>query len=104
MTQDPGFYGQKAIEFTFELDRLNTPEAVIEKMSAVLSEFGYSSFMIATSPEVVAGTAKPLFLLNGWPPKWAEVYTQLDYYKDDPVAAWSRNTVNPFEWSEARYD
>src|SRR5438067_2406437 len=29
-------------------------------MSAVLSEFGYSSFMIATSPEVVAGP-KPDF-------------------------------------------
>ena len=40
---DPARYGQRAIEFTFELDQLNTPEAIIAKMSAALGEFGYSS-------------------------------------------------------------
>ena len=101
---DPARYGQRAIEFTFELDQLNTPEAIIAKMSAALGEFGYSSFLISTSPEVVAGTGQPYFLLNGWPPEWAEVYAQHDYYKDDPIATWCRQTVNPYEWSEVRYD
>jgi LuxR family quorum sensing-dependent transcriptional regulator len=33
-----------------------------------------------------------------------EHYTKSNYYQSDPVAAWCRNTLNPFEWSEVPID
>jgi LuxR family quorum sensing-dependent transcriptional regulator len=47
---------------------------------------------------------EPYILLNGWPKGWTEHYTRSNYYADDPVAAWCRRPVNPFEWSQAPFD
>jgi LuxR family quorum sensing-dependent transcriptional regulator len=42
--------------------------------------------------------------LNGWSVEWANHYMASEYYRDDPVAAHCRRTINPFEWSEAPFD
>jgi LuxR family quorum sensing-dependent transcriptional regulator len=96
-------YGQYAFDVVDRLERLATPMEVADCLGATLRAFGFTSFLVTNVPEVPSG--KHLhFLLNGWPTEWTEHYNREDYYKDDPIAAWGRRTVQPFEWSEVRID
>jgi LuxR family quorum sensing-dependent transcriptional regulator len=96
-------YAGVAFDLIDEFDRHATPERVVGCMSFALKKFGFTSFLVVDIPKPV-DNAKPVFLLNGWPPAWAEHYQLQNYYKDDPVAARCRNSVDPFEWSDVAYD
>jgi LuxR family transcriptional regulator, quorum-sensing system regulator BjaR1 len=96
-------YARVAFDLIDEFDRLRTADQVMDRLSKVLSNFGYTAFLITGVPEPPQ-RVEPYFLLNGWPESWAKLYTERDYYRDDPVAAWCRRSINPFEWSEAPYD
>jgi LuxR family quorum sensing-dependent transcriptional regulator len=96
-------YANIAFDLIDEFDRSFRPEQVVGCMSTALGRFGFSSFLVVDVPEITSN-ARPVFLLNGWPPAWAEHYQGHNYYKDDPVAARCRRSVDPFEWSEATYD
>lgn len=94
-----------AFDLIDEFDRLKSADDVLLRMSAALSVFGYTAFLIVNTPEVANGIdSKPLFLLNGWPPGWTDHYGRANYYKDDPMAWHSRRSVNPFDWDEVRFD
>ncbi len=92
---------------TFDLiekfDSLRTTEQVKDLLGNVLSSLGYSSFLITGVPEPPA-RIEPHFLLNGWPQAFADHYERENYYSDDPVAAWCRRSIDPFEWSQAPFD
>jgi len=45
-----------------------------------------------------------LTVANGWPPEWFDIYTRENFSAMDPVPKFGASTVQPFEWSEARYD
>lgn len=96
-------YARTAFDLIDEFDRLKSPEQIMGRLSSALSVFGYSAFLITGLPEPPQ-SVEAYFLLNGWPKGWTEHYTQHDYYKDDPVAAFGRRSVDPFAWSEAPYD
>lgn len=96
-------YARVAFDLIDEFERLKSPEQVMGRLSSTLSTFGYTAFLITGVPEPPL-RLEPYMLLNGWPNGWTEHYFKADYYKDDPVAAWCRRTVDPFEWSEAKYD
>jgi LuxR family transcriptional regulator, quorum-sensing system regulator BjaR1 len=96
-------YAHIAFDLIDEFDRFSKPEQVVGCMSTALGKFGFTSFLVVDVPEITNNT-KPIFLLNGWPSAWAEHYQCHNYYKDDPVAARCRRSVDPFEWSEATYD
>jgi LuxR family quorum sensing-dependent transcriptional regulator len=43
-------------------------------------------------------------VLKKWPTGWFDIYAKEDYIRVDPIIRLCRNTVQPFEWSEAPYD
>jgi LuxR family transcriptional regulator, quorum-sensing system regulator BjaR1 len=92
-----------AFDLLDEFDRLDNPNDIMSRMSAVLSQFGYTSFIIATVPEAI-GNAQPEYLIDGWPPGWTELYSRKNFYLNDPVVARCRQSVDPFEWREVVYD
>jgi LuxR family transcriptional regulator, quorum-sensing system regulator BjaR1 len=96
-------YAKMAFDLIDQLDRFTTIEQVMGRFSNALSDFGYTSFLITGVPEPPQ-RLDPYVLLNGWPKGWTEHYNKSNYYRDDPVAAWCRRTVNPFEWSEVPID
>jgi LuxR family quorum sensing-dependent transcriptional regulator len=96
-------YARTAFDLIDEFDRLTTTEQVMARLSAAFSNFGYTAFLITGVPEPPL-RVESYFLLNGWPQGWTAHYGRENYYLHDPVAAWCRRTINPFEWSEAVYD
>ncbi len=96
-------HAHSAFDLIDELDGLIAPEQVLDRLGSTLSSFGYTSFLITGVPEPPA-RVEPHFMLNGWPHDYAEHYARENYYLDDPIAAWCRRSIDPFEWSEARYD
>jgi LuxR family quorum sensing-dependent transcriptional regulator len=96
-------YARSAFDLIDELDRVTTTEQVGERLGPALSSLGYSAFLITGVPEPPA-RIEPHFVLNGWPAGYTEHYERENYYFDDPVAAWCRRSMDPFEWSEAPFD
>src|SRR5215472_8385622 len=99
----PHDYAKVAFDLIDDLDRLTEIDGVMSHVSATLAGFGYTSFLITGVPEPPQ-RLEPYILLNEWRKGWTEHYTRSNYYADDPVAAWCRRTVNPFEWSQAPFD
>jgi LuxR family quorum sensing-dependent transcriptional regulator len=96
-------YAVLAFEAIEDLDRLQTPDQVIVRMGAVLATFGYTGFLITSTPDADAADQRQTFL-DGWPSRFNDHYIEQGFYKDDPVAAWCRRACDPFEWSEVHYD
>lgn len=95
-------YARMAFDLVDDFDRLTSVNEVMDRLSGVLNEFGYTSFLITGVPEPPM-RLEPYILLNGWSAEWASHYTASGYYKDDPVAAYCRRCISPFDWSEAPY-
>lgn len=96
-------FATEAFSFIEALDRLDTPQAVIDAMERSLALFGFQNFIITGLPnpqEKIDG----LIMLKKWPLDWYRLYTMQAYDRYDPVIRLCRNTVQPFEWSEAFYD
>src|SRR5262249_44483736 len=96
-------YSQLAFDLIDELERYQTPDDVIGRMSSALSQFGFSGFLISTTPDLRAASSRQTFF-DGWPGRFNEHYIQNEFYKDDPVVAMCLRSADPFEWSEASYD
>jgi len=93
----------EAFEFIEELDRLATPQEIIDAMERTFSRFGFENFIMAGLPHPEQ-RIESLVLLKKWPLDWYQRYTSNGYDRHDPVIRLCRQTVQPFEWSEARYD
>lgn len=87
-----------AFDLIDEFDRMTEPAQVFERMASVLTGFGFSSFLLGFAPEN-ANDVRQLLWLNGWPLGWTEHYHREQFFKDDPVVQWTRQSVRPFEWS-----
>ena len=96
-------YSHLAFELIDELERFRTPGEVINRMSSALSQFGFSGFLISTTPDPRNATQRQTFF-DGWPDNFNDHYIQQEFYKDDPVVAMCLRSADPFEWSEAPYD
>jgi len=96
-------YSNLAFDVVERIERLVTSVDVIQCFGEALRQFGFTSFLITDVPDL-ALHREPIFLLNGWPPEWTEMYTRENLYQDDPIAGWGRQTVQPYEWSDVRVD
>lgn len=96
-------YSRIAFDLVDEFERARSVERVMGLLSAALRKFGFESFLVTGVPEPPQ-RLEPYILMNGWSEEWSSHYMKEDYYIDDPVAAWCRQTINPFEWSEAEVD
>lgn len=96
-------HATSAFDLLDDFEHLQTREEVTDRLTATFAGFGYSNFLITGVPEPPS-RVEPHFILNGWPAEFAEYYARENYYPDDPIAALSRRSTDPFEWSEALYD
>ena len=82
-----------------QLLREKTPRSLLDSMQPVLREVGVEYFALMR----FAHTGEPL---DKWvigyraPPKWIEAYRHRDDPNADPVVKHSRETVEPFFWSD----
>jgi len=96
-------YARVAFDLIDDFDRATTPDQIMCRLGAALSGFGYNAFLITGVPEPPLNV-EAYFLLNGWPAGFGAEYHRQNYYQDDPIAAWCRRSIDPYEWAEARYD
>jgi LuxR family quorum sensing-dependent transcriptional regulator len=96
-------YSKLAFDLIGELERFQTPDEMIGRMSSALSQFGFSGFLISTTPDLRAASQRQTFF-DGWPNNFNDHYIENDFYRDDPVVAMCLRAADPFEWSEAPYD
>jgi LuxR family transcriptional regulator, quorum-sensing system regulator BjaR1 len=102
MTNAARQWGRRALDFVDAVERLSSPD-VIKLFESEIKACGFHAYIMAGLP--APGTALPdLTLANGWPAEWFELYTRENFSAFDPVPRFGVSTVQPFEWSEARYD
>jgi LuxR family transcriptional regulator, quorum-sensing system regulator BjaR1 len=95
MPGDKFSYADEAFAFIEDLDRLTTPEAVMDAMERSLSFFGFENFIMTCLPRP-RERFEHAVLMRKWPDGWFEIYTSEDYVRHH-----CRNTVQPFEWQDA---
>jgi LuxR family transcriptional regulator, quorum-sensing system regulator BjaR1 len=95
-------WGTRALDFVDAVERLSSP-GVVKLFESEIVACGFHAYIMAGLP--TPGTAlTDLTLANGWPAEWFELYTRENFSAFDPVPRYGASTVQPFEWSEARYD
>ena len=95
-------WGRRALDFVDAVERLSAP-GVIQLFEAEIKACGFHAYIMAGLPS--PGTSlSDLTVANGWPPEWFDIYTRENFSAMDPVPKFGASTVQPFEWSEARYD
>ncbi len=103
MPTEKYYYGQEAFELIERLERLSTPEAVIEAVQAVVGRFGFEFFCFNTFPRPPQKFDE-VMLASKLPPEWLKLYIEQDYAHVDPTIRWCKQTIHPFEWKDAPYD
>lgn len=76
---------------------------IILILSEFMNNYGFESFLITGLPHS-DGDFKSSVLLNGWSDEWFDLYIKECFYKYDPVAAYTRRSVQPFRWRDVVYD
>ncbi|MCB8821668.1 helix-turn-helix transcriptional regulator [Microvirga rosea] len=102
MLGDRTDYAKEAFAFIESLELLTAPQGVIDAMERSFSRFGFENFIITGLPHPEQRIER-LVLLKKWPLEWYRIYTSQGYDRYDPVIRLCRQTVQPFEWSEAPY-
>jgi LuxR family quorum sensing-dependent transcriptional regulator len=103
MSSGDASYGREAFEFIEKLDRLSTPEEVMDVMQAVLQPFGFKFFCFNTFPRPQQRFEEVMLAIRV-PPEWIKLYLQEQYVHVDPTIRYCRQTTYPFEWKDAPYD
>lgn len=91
------------LDFVAELERFSSVDAAMNALTKAFHRFGFETLVLTGLPNP-AQRLEQLVLAKRMPPEWFKVYTAEDYIRVDPVARMCRQTVNPYEWSEAPYD
>jgi LuxR family quorum sensing-dependent transcriptional regulator len=103
MTSRSFNFATEAFEFIERLDQLMTPQDVIDAVERSFCLFGFENFIITGLPNPNE-RFEQVVLVKKWPSGWFDIYAKEDYIRSDPIIRLCRNTVQPFEWSEAPYD
>src|SRR4051812_4860790 len=95
-------WGRGALDFVDAVARMGAA-GVIQMFEAEIKGGGFPAYIMAGLPS--PGTSlSDLTVANGWPAEWFDIYTRENFSAMDPVPHYGSSTVQPFEWSEARYD
>jgi LuxR family quorum sensing-dependent transcriptional regulator len=96
-------FGQEALDFIEDLDRLSSADAVAEAMIGVVARFGFEGLIIAgLRPEPGQGF-EDLVLAAKCPADFRAVYESRDYIRFDPNVRRALRSIHPFEWSTSDY-
>ena len=98
-----GDYGRQALDFIESLEGLATADAAMDAMAKGFGAFGFQTLIVTGLPNPDQ-RFEQVVMAKRWPAEWFELYTAKRYIDVDPVARLCRNSLNPFEWSQAPYD
>ena len=87
-------HATEAFAFIEDLDRLSTPQGVIDAMERTLALFGFENFIMTGLPHPDQ-RIESLILLKKWPIDWYQLYTEKHYDRHDPVIHLCRRSVQP---------
>ncbi|MGY3505810.1 helix-turn-helix transcriptional regulator [Bradyrhizobium sp. USDA 4471] len=96
-------YGREALDFIEGLGAYDRVPAAMNALEAAFGRFGFETIIVTGLPNPDQRFAQ-MVLAKRWPAEWFSLYTQNNYDRADPVLRLCRQSVNPFEWSEAPYD
>jgi LuxR family quorum sensing-dependent transcriptional regulator len=95
-------WGKRSLNFVDAVERLAAPD-IIRMFEIEIAACGFHAYIMAGLPS--PGTSlTDLTVAHGWPAEWFEIYTRENFSLVDPVPRYGASTVQPFAWSEARYD
>jgi LuxR family transcriptional regulator, quorum-sensing system regulator BjaR1 len=96
-------YGRNALDFIESLEAYTSVSDAMAALGAGFGRFGFETIVVSGLPNPDQRIA-PLVLAKRWPAEWFKMYTEKNYDRVDPVVRMCRQSINPFEWSEAPFD
>lgn len=96
-------HAAEAFDFIGRIDNFTSSEEIMDAIAKSFAIFGFENFIITGLPSPRERFER-VVLLKKWPIGWFDIYAKEDYVRADPVIRLCRNTVQPFEWSEAPYN
>lgn len=96
MTGTANSFGQEAFDFVESLDRLDTPDAVLDIMQGATSRFSFEWVAFAGILPKPAETMDDLVLAHRSPDGLHDVYTSRDYIRVDPNVRRALHSSRPF--------
>lgn len=96
-------YGREAIDWIVSLERQTSVDAALDSMEHAFHRFGFETLIVTGLPNPDQ-RFEQVVLAKRWPPEWFKIYNKNEYIRVDPVARLCRQSINPFEWSQAPYD
>jgi LuxR family quorum sensing-dependent transcriptional regulator len=92
-----------AFAFIDGLEGITSSKGVIDAMARSLGNFGFEHFVATGLPNHDERFEQSV-IIRKWPIGWFEHYAREDFVRVDPVIRRCWQTVQPFEWTEARFD
>jgi len=96
-------YGREALDFIEGLGAYGSVPDAMDALALTFGRYGFEHVIVTGLPNPDQRFSQ-MVLAKKWPAEWFSLYTEKNYDRVDPVIRMCRNTVNPFEWSEAPYD
>ena len=103
MPQAAEAFGQQALEFIEEVDRLGSPAAVVEAVYRVLRASGFEGLFFAELDPRPIEKFDDFVLASRCPTEFGPIYTERNYASIDGNIRRARRSSHTFEWSEAGY-
>ncbi|WP_027549798.1 LuxR family transcriptional regulator [Bradyrhizobium sp. Cp5.3] len=96
-------YGREALDFIEGLGAYRRVPDAMDALETAFNRFGFEHMIVTGLPNPDQRFSQ-MVLAKRWPAEWFKIYTERNFDRVDPVIRKCRQTVNPFEWSEAPYD
>jgi LuxR family transcriptional regulator, quorum-sensing system regulator BjaR1 len=96
-------FGQQALEFIEEVDRLGSPASVVEAVYRVIRTFGFDGLFFAELDPRPIHKFDDFVLASRCPTEFGPIYTERNYAAVDANIRRARRSTHTFEWSEAGY-
>jgi LuxR family quorum sensing-dependent transcriptional regulator len=103
MTAKANSFGQRTFDFIEGLDRLDTPEAVLDTMLRVVSRFGFEWLAFTGILPKPGETLDDLILAHHSPDGLHDLYANRDYVRIDPNMRRALRSSSPFDWTWEDY-
>lgn len=93
----------ETFEFIEQVSGATSADDVYEFLVQKLGKYGFTNFLITDMPPPSFGL-EPHIILNGWSKAWSDRYVEQNFYRFDPMAKHTRETIHPFYWDEIALD
>jgi LuxR family quorum sensing-dependent transcriptional regulator len=92
-----------AFDLMDQIEGMTAPDAIQRALLTIIGQFGFTYLMMSRLP-VEKTRLAPNMLVRLWPEDFLARYDRKHYLRDDPMAAHCFTTLNPFLWSDVRFD